>query len=136
MTQQQTPAQRFIDALHALEQGDESQVEQITALFSEDVRLTNAALRLVGREHRGREGARIFWTEYRRSFREVRSEFFQITGNQEAAGLFWTSKGTDPEGEPFSYDGVSLLVFDGDGLIRMFRGYYDTREMSRSVPAE
>ncbi|GAB4198040.1 MAG: hypothetical protein OHK0022_16810 [Roseiflexaceae bacterium] len=135
MTQQQTPAQRFIDALHALEQGDEGQVEQIVALFSEEARLTNAALQLIGRKHQGREGARTFWTEYRRSFREIYSEFFQITSNDEAAGLFWTSKGSDPDGNPFSYDGVTLLVFDGDGLIRLFRGYYDTREMSRSVPA-
>ena len=31
------------------------------------------------------------------------------------------------------YDGVSLLVFDDSGKIKLFRGYYDTRELSREV---
>ncbi|HEX6292375.1 MAG TPA: nuclear transport factor 2 family protein [Herpetosiphonaceae bacterium] len=126
-------AQEFIDALHALEQGDVQQVDRLVTLFGDDARLTNAALKLAGEERIGQDGARQFWTEYRRTFGEAHSEFYQVTANAEAAGLFWTTKGTGNDGQPMEYDGVSLLVFDERGKITMFRGYYDTRQLSREV---
>ena len=126
-------AQQFIDALHALEQGDVHQVDQLVALYSDDARLTNAALKLAGQDRTGQDGARQFWTEYRRTFGEAYSDFFQVTVSDTAAGLFWTTKGTGNDGQPMEYDGVSLLVFDDQGKIKLFRGYYDTRELSREV---
>lgn len=137
MDQQQSHqrAQQFIDALHTLEQGGPDDVDAIVALFSDDARLINAALKLAGEERTGQEGARTFWREYRRTFGEARSEFFQITANDESAGLFWTTKGTGNDGQPMEYDGVSLLVFDDAGQIKLFRGYYDTRELGREVGA-
>lgn len=135
VTQVQARAQQFIDALHALEQGDESAVEGLVALYSEDARLTNAALKLAGKERQGHDGVREFWTEYRHTFQQVYSEFAQITANEEASGLFWTTKGADTEGNPLEYDGVSLLVFDEHGDIAQFRGYYDTRSLEKTVPA-
>ncbi len=129
-------AQQFIDALHALETGSPDDVDQIVDLFSDDAQLINAALKLAGETRAGREGAREFWTDYRRTFGEARSEFFQITANEEAAGLFWTTKGTGNDGQPMEYDGASLLVFNDEGKIRLFRGYYDTREVSRAVGVE
>ena len=131
--QVQALAQQFIDALHALEQGDVQQVDQLVALYGDDARLTNAALKLAGDERIGQDGARQFWMEYRRTFGEAYSEFYQVTVNEEAAGLFWTTKGTGNDGQPMEYDGVSLLVFDDSGKIKLFRGYYDTRELSREV---
>jgi ketosteroid isomerase-like protein len=128
-------AQQFIDALHALEAGSADDVDQIADLFSDDSQVINAALKLAGESRTGRDGARAFWTEYRKTFGEARSEFFQITANGEAAGLFWTTKGTGNDGQPMEYDGVSLLVFNDEGKIRLFRGYYDTREVSRAVGA-
>jgi ketosteroid isomerase-like protein len=128
-------AQQFIDALHALEAGSADDVDQIADLFSDDSQVINAALKLAGESRTGRDGARAFWTEYRKTFGEARSEFFQITANEEAAGLFWTTKGTGNDGQPMEYDGVSLLVFNDEGKIRLFRGYYDTREVSRAVGA-
>jgi ketosteroid isomerase-like protein len=129
-------ARQFIDALHALEAGSADDVDQIVDLFSDDSQVINAALKLAGESRRGRDGAREFWTEYRKTFGEAHSEFFQITVNEEAAGLFWTTKGTGNDGQPMEYDGVSLLVFDDQGKIRLFRGYYDTREVSRAVGVE
>lgn len=128
-------AQQFIDALHALEQGHDDAVETIAALFSPDARLTNAALELSGAERTGIEGAQSFWTQYRDTLGSVFSEFFQITVNEHAAGLFWTSKGADQQGKPLEYDGASLLVFDDTGKISLFRGYYDTRQLDRKVGA-
>lgn len=128
-------AQQFIDALHILEHGSADDVDAIVALFSDDAKLINAALKLAGEERRGTEGARTFWSEYRRTFGDAHSEFFQITANDESAGLFWTTKGTGNDGQPMEYDGVSLLVFDDAGKITLFRGYYDTRELSREVGA-
>ena len=134
--QQQTLAEQFIEALHALEQGQEGALERMVGMFSGDARLTNAALKQSGREHSGQDGARTFWAAYRDTFGEVRSEFFQVTSNDQSAGLFWTTRGTDRAGAPLEYDGVSLLVFDDAGKISLFRGYYDTRDLTRSVVAE
>lgn len=138
MDQQQVQqlAQQFIDALHTLEQGDVEQVDQLVGLYSDDARLVNAALKLAGQERTGQEGTRQFWTEYRRTFGEAYSDFYQVTINDQAAGLFWTTKGTGNNGQPMEYDGVSLLVFDDQGKIKLFRGYYDTRELSREVGAD
>ena len=128
-------ADQFIDALHALEDGEEGDVEDIVALFSDDAQLTNAALTLAGEQRNGHEGVQKFWTEYRGTLGKARSEFHQITANEEAAGLFWKTTGTDAEDQPLEYDGVSLLVFDGDGKIAHFHGYYDTRQLSKQKPA-
>lgn len=138
MDQQQVQqlAQQFIDALHTLEQGNVEHVDQLVGLYSDDARLVNAALKLAGQERTGQDGARQFWTEYRRTFGEAYSDFYQVTINDQAAGLFWTTKGTGNNGQPMEYDGVSLLVFDDQGKIQLFRGYYDTRELSREVGAE
>jgi ketosteroid isomerase-like protein len=137
MDQQQIEqrAQEFIDALHTLEHGSPDDVDELVGLFSDDARLINASLKLAGEERQGQDGVREFWQEYRRTFGEAHSEFYQVTANQEAAGLFWTTKGTGNDGQPMEYDGVSLLVFNQEGKITLFRGYYDTREISRAVGA-
>lgn len=138
MDQEQTRklAGQFIDALHTLEQGSADDVDALVALFGDEARLTNAALKLAGEERKGADGAQQFWREYRRTFGTAYSEFFQVTVNEDAAGLFWTTKGTGNDGQPLQYDGVSLLVFDDQGKIAQFRGYYDTRELSREVGIE
>ncbi len=132
----QNLAQQFIDALHKLEGGDADTADEIVELFSDDAHLTNAALQLAGQEHTGREGIREFWREYRRTFGEIYSDFHHITTSSDAAGLFWTAKGTGNNGQPLQYDGVTLLVYGDDGKISRFQGYYDTRQLSREVGAE
>ncbi len=41
--------------------------------------------------------------------------------------------GTGRDGQALGYDGVSLLEWDADGKITFFRGYYDTRELSKEL---
>lgn len=125
--------QQFTEALHAVDQHAEGAIEQMLELYSANARLTNASLKLANEERNGQEGVRTFWENYQNNFREATTEFFQVTSNEESAGLFWTTRGTDATGQQFEYDGVSLLVFDEDGKINLFRGYYDTRELSRKV---
>jgi ketosteroid isomerase-like protein len=128
-------ARQFAEALHAVDRRDEGAVDQMTALFSSRARLVNAALKLAGEERTGREGARAFWEQYQGSFQEAGTEFFQLTGGEQAAGLFWTTRGRDAAGAPLEYDGVTLLTFDQDGKIELLRGYYDTRELTRHAKA-
>lgn len=135
MDQQRTIelGQRFTEALHAVDAGEEGAIERMVELYSPEARLTNAAMKLVGEERHGHDGVRQFWEEYQHTFREARTEFFDVTGSERSAGLFWTTRGADATGQSFEYDGVSLLVFGDDDLIETFRGYYDTRELSRKV---
>ena len=140
MEQQQVRAlaQQFIDALHALEQGGPENVDGLVALYSDDAHLTNAALKLANDERRGADGIRHFWSEYKRTLGKAYSHFHQVTANEESAGLFWTTKGTNADGQPDAaeYDGVSLLVFNPEGKIRFFQGYYDTRQFNREMHIE
>jgi ketosteroid isomerase-like protein len=130
-----TLADEFIAALHALEAGEDGALERIVGLFAEDAVLTNAALKLADDERDGREGVSNFWENYRHTFREIRSEFHQITRNDEAVGLFWVASGRDAQGEAIQYDGATLLVLGDDGLISKFHGYFDTRQLSKTVGA-
>lgn len=135
-------ADRFIDALHALEKsknGDAAPaLEKLVSLYADDAHLTNAALRLTNEERTGREQIRAFWDEYKKTLGEAYSEFHQVTVNGEAAGLFWVTKGTSADGTPDAvhYDGTTLLVFDDEGKISRFQGYYDTRQLNRQMGVE
>lgn len=125
----------FIDALHALDQNHDGAVEAMVALFAADAVLTNAALALAGEQRQGQEGVRQFWTEYRQTFREAETHFSHVMTDERAVGLFWTTNGTDSTGEPMNYEGVSLLEYNDAGKIVAFKGYYDTRQLSRTVNA-
>ncbi|HZB96954.1 MAG TPA: nuclear transport factor 2 family protein [Herpetosiphonaceae bacterium] len=122
---------QFIDALHRLEAGSGSDVEDIVSLFGSEARLTNAALH--GKELTGQDGAREFWSEYRRTFGQARSEFSHVIVDEHASALFWRTEGTGQDDRRLAYDGVSLLEWSDDGKITFFRGYYDTGELSREV---
>ncbi len=134
MSDIQGQAQQFIDALHELEQCDpaasETQIDNLVTLFSPQTRLTNAALQLAGKEESGIDGARRFWSEYKSALGQCFSSFHHVTNDANAAGLFWTTEGTGMNGQAVKYDGVSLLEYGEDGLIRFFRGYYDTRDLT------
>ena len=135
MEQQQVQerAQQFIDALHQLEQAKSGDVDGIVRLFGEDARLSSAALRLTGDERRGRSGVQQFWSEYRGTFEQLASEFSHVLVGDRAASLVWRTQGKYSDGQPFTYDGVSLLVFDDTGNISEFHSYYDTRQLSREM---
>ncbi len=126
-------AQTFIDALRTLEDG--GGVDRIVSLFADDASLTNPALMLAGAAREGRGGAQAFWTEYGNTFSEAHSDFHRVTVDGDAAGLFWTTRAAGHDHQTMAYDGVSLLVFDGAGKIKSFRGYYDTHQLGRQLRA-
>ena len=116
-------AQRFVEALYRLEnQGD---VDSIASLFGDAAEVSNPT---DDEPHRGREGARAFWSKYRQSFDRIHSEFRNIVESDDAALLEWRSEGRTAAGDDFAYDGVSVLEFEG-GTIRRFRAYFDPRAL-------
>ena len=128
-------AERFTEALHALD-ADAGALDEMVALFAENATLENAALDLNGETREGTDGARAFWGAYRDQFETAETEFHRVTvgdgddGGGRSAGLFWTTRGKAPGGESLDYHGATLLVFDGEGKVERFRGYYDTRQLS------
>lgn len=138
-TRQQADA--FISALHDLETstGDsDAALDAIVALYADDATLTNSALKLTGEERQGKDAIRTFWSEYKKTFGKAYSDFHQITTNDDAAGLFWVTRATNADGQEdaVAYDGTTLLVFDGEGKISHFQGYYDTRQLNRQMGIE
>lgn len=124
-------ADKFIQQLHQLEQGEPQTADALAELFSDDAQLSNSIIEADGAKTRreGREEIAQFWREYRESFQTIRSEFVDITASDHSAGLFWTSDGSDADGHPLRYEGVSLLTFDGNGKIRHFKAYFDRAQM-------
>ena len=129
-------AQDFINALNSLEEAGEIDAEPLAMLFSGDATLTNAALEHSGKEINGRDNILQFWVQYKQELGAARSRFHHVTTSTNAAGLFWTTEGTGPDGQPLRYHGATLLEFDEMGLIRFFRGYYDTRELLLKAASE
>jgi len=121
-------AQTFIVALDVLER--EREVHEIVRLFSPMARITTAATRRTGVELTGEVGARQFWREYRSCFGEVHTEFNEVTTNDRCAGLFWTTRGTRPDGKPVEYSGATLIAYEDDGLIIEFDSFHDTRDLA------
>ena len=123
-------AQEFIDALHQLEQGSTDDANQLAALYADDATLNNSALDNKNTEIKGNDEILRFWVEYKETLGEVFSKFHHVTADEDAAGLFWTTEGTNPAGDKVHYHGATLLQYDEEGKINFFRGYYDTRELT------
>ncbi len=107
-------AQGFIDALYKLEL--ERDVEPIVNTYAENAVVGNVS---VPEKFKGRDGARQFWSEFRETFGEMKSEFRNIIASEGRAALEWTTKGTDQQGDPLQYDGVSILEIEGDKITRV-----------------
>ena len=123
-------AKEFTDALHTLEKGTVDDVGQLVGLYASDATLTNSALDNKGQEMSGNDQILQFWTQYKETLGDVYSNFHHITVSEDSAGLFWTTEGTNPAGDKVHYHGSTLLVFNPEGTIQFFRGYYDTRELT------
>ncbi|MEJ7619161.1 MAG: nuclear transport factor 2 family protein, partial [Pyrinomonadaceae bacterium] len=117
--------QKFAEALHRLE--DSRDLEAMVAMYTEDCEIGNV---VVPEKYHGHDGARKFWTIYRDTFGEARSEFRNIFGGESRAALEWTTSGTNTTGGAFSYDGVSVLELEGEKVVR-FRAYFDASELGR-----
>ncbi|HEX8209847.1 MAG TPA: nuclear transport factor 2 family protein [Longimicrobium sp.] len=120
-------AERFVDALYALEDGRD--VEPLVTLHGDDADISNP---LAPHRHTGPEGAREFWESYRGTFDSVRSEFHHTEDAGDASFLEWTSTGRTTQGRDFSYRGVSVVEWSGD-RIRAFRTYFDPRHLSQQI---
>ncbi len=120
-------AQGFIDALYKLEL--ERDVEPIVGMYAENAAVGNV---IVPEKFKGPDGARQFWSEYRETFGDMKSEFRNIIASEGRAALEWTTKGTDQQGDPLQYDGVSILEIAGDKITR-FRAYFDPSNLGRQL---
>jgi ketosteroid isomerase-like protein len=124
---QQPRVDRFIDALHSLEVDND--LERMVSLYSNRAAISNPVTR---HELWGQEGAREFWSAYRRTFEEIHSDFRNVVEGDGTAVLEWTSRGRAADGREIRYSGVSVLEFEGD-RIGSFRAYFDSRELASQL---
>ena len=120
-------ADDFIEALRKLE--DDRDVEALVEIHAEDCDVGNVS---VSETFRGHDGLREFWTEYRKTFDEMKSSFRNVFATEEGAALEWTTEGTSNR-DTVTYDGVSILEVDG-GKVRRFMAYFDTRDTRDLAP--
>ena len=119
-------ADNFVEALRKLE--EDREVEALVEIHTEDCEVGSVS---VPGTFRGHEGLREFWTSYRSTFGEMRSEFRNVFATEEGAALEWTTEGTS-NGDSVSYAGVSILEVEG-GKVRRFMAYFDTRALAPQV---
>lgn len=119
-------ADRFVEALRRLE--EDRDVEPLAEIHTEDCEVGNVS---VPETFDSQEGLRKFWTEYRKTFGEMKSEFRNVFATEERAALEWTTEGIS-NGDSVSYDGVSILEIEGD-KVRRFMAYFDTRNLRHQV---
>jgi steroid delta-isomerase-like uncharacterized protein len=119
-------ADGFVEALRKLE--EDRDVEALVEIHTEDCEVGNVA---VSQTFRGHDGLREFWTEYRKTFGEMKSTFRNVFATEEGAALEWTTEGTS-DGDTVSYDGMSILEVEG-GKIRRFMAYFDTRALTPQI---
>ncbi len=120
-------AKKFIEALRTLEDGRD--VGPLAALYADDAAVGN--LIAPDRFH-GKDGAREFWAEYRGTFETAKSSFRNVIAGDGGAALEWTTEGKGFEGEPFSYDGVTVLEIEGD-RVRRSSAYFDPKNLGRQI---
>ena len=123
----QQVAEQFVEALWKLEEDED--VDALVQIHTEDCEVGNVS---VPRTFTGHDGLREFWTGYRATFGEMKSEFRNVFADDAGhAALEWTTNGTS-DGNEVSYDGVSILEIEGD-KVRRFMAYFDSRQLSPQV---
>lgn len=135
MDQQQVRgiAERFITALHSIEEGEATGIDRVVDMFADDAELANPIMERESSRRTGRDQIADFWREYSTTFKDIHSEFFDITASDHSAGLFWRSTGTNASGGPLEYEGVSLLELDEEGKIARFKAFFDSRQVSAGI---
>ncbi len=123
----QDVAERFRDALWRLE--EDRDVEPLVEVHTEDCEVGNVA---VPQTFSGHDGLREFWSSYRATFDEMKSEFRNVFADDAGhAALEWTTTGT-ANGTSVEYGGVSIVEIQ-DGKVKRFMAYFDPRELSEQV---
>jgi len=80
---------------------------------------------------RGPDGARRFWSQYRATFGEMRTEYRSVVADSLTAALEWTTVAVVND-VTVRYDGVTVLGSDSDLVARSF-AYFDTRPLAQSI---
>ena len=127
-------AENFINALRKLEETGEP--AEIAALYAENAEIVNV---VSPKKFTGDAGAREFWTRYRETFGEMRSEFRNKIVNETSAALEWTTRGISKENHEITYSGVTILEFKGDKISRScayFNAHDLGRQIERDAPAK
>ena len=120
-------AQEFVEALWKLEQ--DRDVEALVEIHTDDCDVGNVA---VPRTFSGHDGLREFWTSYRDTFGEMKSEFRNVFADESGhAALEWNTS-AQANGNEVSYEGVSLLEIQ-NGKVSRFRAYFDPRTVNDLV---
>ena len=120
-------AEKFVEALWKLEQDRE--VEALVEIHTDDCDVGNVA---VPRTFSGHDGLREFWTSYRDTFGEMKSEFRNVFADESGhAALEWNTS-AQANGNEVSYEGVSLLEIQ-NGKVSRFRAYFDPRTVNDQV---
>ena len=120
-------ADKFVEALWKLEQGRD--VEALVEIHADDCDVGNVA---VPRTFSGHDGLREFWTSYRDTFGNMKSEFRNVFADDAGhAALEWNTS-AQANGNEVSYDGVSLLEIQ-NGKVTRFRAYFDPRTVNDRV---
>jgi steroid delta-isomerase-like uncharacterized protein len=120
-------ADKFVEALWKLEQ--KRDVEALVEIHTDDCDVGNVA---VPRTFSGHDGLREFWTSYRNTFGDMKSEFRNVFADDAGhAALEWNTTGK-ANGNEVSYEGVSLLETKNGKVIR-FRAYFDPRTVNEQV---
>src|ERR671920_461537 len=120
-------AEKFVEALRRLE--EDRDVEALVEIHTEDCDVGNVA---VPRTFSGHDGLREFWTSYRDTFGEMKSEFRNVFADESGhAALEWNTS-AQANGNEVSYEGVSLLEIQ-NGKVSRFRAYFDPRTVNDQV---
>lgn len=123
-------AEKFIESLNELESSEN--VDSIATLFTENSEIGNSTLT---ESFNGIDGARNFWTSYRKTFGEVKSTFKNKIITDNASALEWTTTGTSVDGNEINYGGVSILETDGEKITRFF-AYFNPSDLGHQIVEE
>ncbi len=121
-------AQTFAQALQQFEKDHD--LDAFARVFADDAQVLRPEQR--GGEQ-GADGVRVFWQQYLDQFETIRSEFSRIVEAGPLGELEWTSTGSIGGGTDVEYQGVSLLEFDDQGLVKRFATYYDTAALAHRL---
>lgn len=123
-------AEKFIEALRKVESGEN--VDSIVGLFSDSCEIGNVTL---SKTLHGTDGAKEFWTHYKNTLGDVRSEFKNKVYADGTAALEWTTEGETADGHHISYDGVSILESEDGKITRLF-AYFDPGKLGKQIGGE
>ncbi|MCD9188919.1 MAG: nuclear transport factor 2 family protein [Pyrinomonadaceae bacterium] len=123
-------SEKFIEALDELEKTEST--EKMVALFAENCEIGNVTLT---NNLQGTDGAKEFWTNYRKTFGEIESNFKNKIYSENTVALEWTSCGTRADGGEINYDGVSIMETDGEKITR-FYAYFNPSELGHQIVDE